>query len=160
MASSPATSRCGVRNGHSASSAARTGGSSQSRALGVRDVLGVELAAERPGFGRRERAQHLGDEQLAGHVVRLAERAGPVAGAQDGLVWHGHPHAVHSDLQVARRHLLQIAHRAAEHAHHLGVALDHGGRGIVGPALTPGKSSPIELSTTSVSPRDGRTWLM
>ena len=29
-----------------------------------------------------------------------------------------------------------------------------------GAALTPGKSSAIELSTTSVSPRDGRTWLM
>ncbi len=105
---------------------------------GVRDVLGIELAVERLGFGRGQRAEQLGREKLAGHIVRFAQAAGPVAGAHDRLPRQRHRQAVHGDLHVTRRYLLEVAQRAAEHGHHLRVALDHGGiRIVVEPGLDP-----------------------
>ena len=98
---------------------------------GVGDVLGVELAAQCVRLGRRERGKHVGGEQLARHIVRLAQRAGPVAGPQDAVPRHRHPDAVGADLQVARWHLLAIPHRPAQHVDHLEVALDHRGFGVV-----------------------------
>ena len=72
--------------------------------------------------------------------MRLAQLAGPVAGAQHDVPGHRHDDAVRVDLQVARRHLLQVAYRAAEHVHDRDVALDHGGfRIVVGRGLDPGE---------------------
>ena len=99
---------------------------------------------------------------LRATLCGLRSAAGPVAGAQDGLPRHGHPHPVGGDLQVGPGHPLPVADRAAQHADHLLVALDHGGGLVV---VGRGGDAGEQLGHrgehhVGLAQADGRTWLM
>ena len=94
---------------------------------GVGHVLLVERAVEHPGLGPGQLGEQLGDEQLAGHVVRPAQRPGAVAGAQDRGAAQRDASAVGVDGQVLPWHPLPVADRLAQDPDHPLVALDDRG---------------------------------
>ena len=99
----------------------------------VGHVLGVKAAPEHLGLGRGQRVEHLGDEQLAGDVVRPPHAAGLDPGALADVGRHAHRHAVDADLQVSLRYPLPVPDRGAQDPDHPQVALEDGGfRGVLG----------------------------